>query len=530
MPETNWLIVSRGNVTGGTVDLPDPPANVTIGTPYQEYTDPDHTGKRLIRIYVPITPPADPEFKGVEVWLEDPDQTTTTAFTLGTSQLGGTHGLVGEWRPKSLGTHPYTAGKPVVVEVEQPAGVSANIRLWLGSYSFLAPARLVRSGAGATASVVVTISRYAGAIGAEYSQNVLGFTLVSNETINVDGKLKRRIETGWQNPQDARTIGVMGDIVGADGKVLHSGAFGLLGVTTAGGAIWVWDEPASATTWELRARAMSKEGVNSYARGVTPELSVSVGTAGGTIDPIQLMLEKLAAHLGVTSGVFGVLPESITHELVAADAIDTINLVDEAVGTNQLAPFATTAAKIANAAIQNAHFDRATAFKIAIQDADIVNLAAAKISAGILISSVQYSGTVNANQVNAGTFNGHSLVLNQNGITTRIDNSFAAAGYSGVQVSQNSGNTFKSLMKPDRVEVLDTSQSFVLVRMGAWPGNYGEVNVYSAPGVESVRLDGSLAAVYINGVKVLGTRQTIGGGGDTLANLYIAMRAHGLIA
>jgi hypothetical protein len=137
---------------------------------------------------------------------------------------------------------------------------------------------------------------------------------------------------------------------------------------------------------------------------------------------------------------------------------------------------------------------------------------------------------VNANQVNAGTFNGHSLVLNQNGITTRIDNSFAAAGYSGVQVSQNSGNTFKSLMKPDRVEVLDTSQSFVLVRMGAWPGNYGEVNVYSAPGVESVRLDGSLAAVYINGVKVLGTRQTIGGGGDTLANLYIAMRAHGLIA
>src|SRR5207244_3990132 len=51
-----------------------------------------------------------------------------------------------------------------------------------------------------------------------------------------------------------------------------------------------------------------------------------------------------------------------------------------------------------------------------------VTIAANAITAGILISGVSYTGVLVASQVISGTFNGISMVLNLNGITTTLGN------------------------------------------------------------------------------------------------------------
>lgn len=160
--------------------------------------------------------------------------------------------------------------------------------------------------------------------------------------------------------------------------------------------------------------------VNTIVPGLTPFVLQIIGLTGdGAIDARLILSQTIAAHLGVYSGVFGVLPGAITKELVAARAIDTIHIVDEAVGQNQIAPFAVTAAKIGYAAIGNAHIDRLTSNKLAVVDADIVNLAAAKITAGELASDVIYTGTILANQVLAGTI---EAVIKMTSPEIEIDN------------------------------------------------------------------------------------------------------------
>jgi hypothetical protein len=62
--------------------------------------------------------------------------------------------------------------------------------------------------------------------------------------------------------------------------------------------------------------------------------------------------------------------------------------------------------------------------------------------AGTLAVGVEYAGTVNAAQVNAGLFNGCSLICSLNGITTTINNQYGGSGqYCGVIVNQYNTQT-----------------------------------------------------------------------------------------
>lgn len=504
----------NANMTGGVVTGPTatlntlpatsgidftPPANVTdVVAADPEWTDPGPDGVRLIRQKITYSI-ADAITLGVHVFAEAPDQSYTDPFVLGVTTVGGSEGVSGEWSPIDVGRFPYEPGKPLVMELPQPPTATESRRFYLVSYRDRIENTLVRHGeANATPSVVVTHTQYAGATGEEFSRNVTGMVLIETGTVNSDGKLKRYIEVGAVAPDDLNFAGVTADLVDSTGKLIAANDFGGTEFTAAGGIRVLWDEPASVTTWSLRLRAYSGSGTNNYAVGVTPEISVSVGTTGGTVDLAAALSTSIAAHLEVASGVFGVKASGITESLIANAAVSTTKIVNEAVGSNQIAPFAVTAAKIGSAAIQNAHIDRLTANKVAIIDADIVNLSAAKITAGSLAASVIYTGTLNANQVNAGDFTGCTLTLTNNSVITEIKNQFSVniGQFVGMNIRSSSVRTD---LYPMGIVVEQVSGNYNFVRLDAVYG-YGELYLYNPGTATNATLTtGAGASLSLNG-------------------------------
>ncbi|HWQ55919.1 MAG TPA: hypothetical protein VN442_19680, partial [Bryobacteraceae bacterium] len=99
------------------------------------------------------------------------------------------------------------------------------------------------------------------------------------------------------------------------------------------------------------------------------------------VDLSKSIAASVGAALAVSSGVLGVAPSGITESLVAQYAI------------------------------ANTHLKRVGVDKIAIVDADIVNLAAAKITAGTFAAGVAYVGDLSANQMKTGTLAANIAVL-----------------------------------------------------------------------------------------------------------------------
>ena len=83
-----------------------------------------------------------------------------------------------------------------------------------------------------------------------------------------------------------------------------------------------------------------------------------------------------------------------------------------------------------------------------------VGTPAEEIVTGVLGASVVYAGTITAGQVSAGAFAGLKLILNLNGVTTRIENQFESdwGGYVGLSVTQNATGRKASIL-PSQVAV-----------------------------------------------------------------------------
>lgn len=483
------------------------PLNATIDSITTAFTSPAVDGSRQVRATIGITPPGSGTWVGPHVWLEVP-------------------GSGGTFKQFDYGKLPYVPGVPLIIDHDVPAGAE-TWRYYVGAYSADIDNAMVRVGSvGATPSVTASVGPFSGTAGAEYCANVTGLSIALTFTNSDDGQLKRFIQVAFTAPSDSRYSGALIELVDTASPihVLHS----IPGAYTDGTVSS--EEPAATTTWKVRVRAIGPLGTNSYVNGTTPEVSQSVGATTGTLDFRKALAASIASHLGMTSGVFGVLPGGITNALVAANAIDTVNLVNAAVGNNKIANFAVDAAKIANAAIQNAHFDRATAFKIAIVDADIVTLTANKLTAGSISATIAYLGTINANQVNAGTFNGIALVLNLNGITTSVNNATVAGVVAGLAVVNNSTGTLVIVgstgmfcrVSVASSQVVSFSSNGVLAQnTGGFAsvsltqsGQYGALTLFNTTGSPMIKLNAiNDGAIEANGSVVINSsRQYVGAG------------------
>lgn len=480
---TNALSSSVNSARVGPVTpSADAPLDASIDSISWAFTAPAADGTRLIRTTINITPPGSGTWAGAHVWLETP-------------------GPSGTFRQFDYGKQ--VAGATTLVIDHPPPAANETWRYYVGAFSADIDDPLIRvGGLGATPSLTIAATPFTGTAGSEYCANVTGLSITLTFTNTADGQLRRFIQVGFTPPADSRYSGALIELADTASPVhILDSVDGYTDGTVN------FEEPGATTNWHVRVRAIGALGTNSYVNGITPEVTQGVGTATGTLDFRLALAASIAAHLGVTSGVFGVLPGGITNALVGAAAIDTINLVNLAVGNSKIAPFAVDAAKIALASIGNAQIDRATVNKLAVVDADIVNLSANKLTAGTIAATIAYLGTLNANQVNTGTLNGVSLVLNLNGITTSVNNGFDAnqSAFAGFRCTDGTKTT------------VVTNKVFAVYGSGGGVAslNFSLTPVLSLAGTtgNSVTLNGGAGTVAMNGNNVLNSSgQYIGNG------------------
>jgi len=306
----------------------------------------------------------------------------------GTMVADGTHPAVGDWSPRDDGK---CTKSPKILTFPTSADQTSALSMRIYGAPYTAnnvETKLIKYGlTGATPSVLVTIPVPPGVTptgprGQEYCPDVKD-AAVRTEIRFESGVATQYYYVTFTKPIDPRWHGCYIEIWPKGGTSVWN-----VGVVTRSsdtvpsnwGKIPAW--AANGYAMEVRFRSfadpndsatVTDDKVNTYIPGYTPMVMSTLGQAGGTIDLGQTLASSIASHLNVASGVLGVAASGITYDLVA------------------------------DYAIHNNHLQRVGVDKIAIGDADIVNLAAAKITTGTLASGVIYSGTINTTQLNSGT-------------------------------------------------------------------------------------------------------------------------------
>jgi hypothetical protein len=164
-----------------------------------------------------------------------------------------------------------------------------------------------------------------------------------------------------------------------------------------------------------------------------------------------------------------------------------------------------------------------------------IGLPASQVNAGTLSAGVVYAGTINCSQLNAGTitaaigitagtFTGSTLQLNLNGVTTTINNAATISGQAGLKV-QNNTSSLSSVVSDQGHYLLDSGG----VNRGslAWNGNGGTLTLSDSSGrAFNVSLSASPSRVLIDGTQVLSTR--VATTPVTLADVIAVLQHHGL--
>ncbi len=263
----------------------------------------------------------------------------------------------------------------------------------------------------------------------------------------------------WAYPEHRPPTGIILTLLeyGSGGRLID-----LTGVVSGTQTDVYFDAPSAVKQGRVYFVSVGEGGRNTIVQGVTPYVEVQYGTDGGTIDAGQVLRDSIASHLDVVSGVLGVAPGSLTEDLVMQYTLGDRVMADLAIQARALGTAAVTQSKYATQSIPaaaigygviwNAHLDRASANRIAINNADIVSLAAAKITAGTLGAGVIYAGTINANQINAGVISAHvkmtspELVITSGSFVLNIDefNAVKVANSSYDSTCRMDGSEFRT--------------------------------------------------------------------------------------
>lgn len=109
-----------------------------------------------------------------------------------------------------------------------------------------------------------------------------------------------------------------------------------------------WPMPTNIEYWKFRVASINFAGIKNTV-GI-PEANVTVG-ASTKLQLNQYDPATIAAHLGATGGVLGVLPNAITEALIQDFVITQLSLADSAAITRVLAPSAVDSSKLAALAV-----------------------------------------------------------------------------------------------------------------------------------------------------------------------------------
>lgn len=406
----NWIIEAGSTTVVGGGSGAASAGNVTA---IMLSSRPSGDGKRdIIAAYTKPDPVG--TFAGVVVYVEEEDQSSAPPLVAdGTMLADGTHGAGGEWKPKQVTRKKHVDGQPAVFTVDEP-NASKTIRVYLNSYNTDdAENALVRAtDASPTPNATITLMPMAyGPSGEEFSKNPTDCTVVDSFTVLEGGVLIRHIKSEWAGPVGGDGVYVE-VFYESDGEKLSNGTIG-----TAGYAENWFPEPKTSQVARIQWRGfvdqfpgIDDDLVNSYAPGITPEASVSIGTTTGTVDLGEGIAASVAPSMAVLNKVLGVAPLGITNDLVAvfaisqgklenAQIIDAARIVDDAVTNSKLGSLAVNTPEIADFAVQAAKIAALAVTTAAIDNAAITN---AKIGAlSVATANIQDTAISTAKIANA---------------------------------------------------------------------------------------------------------------------------------
>src|SRR5229473_415485 len=299
MPNTNYAVV--GGAGAGSVPSLNAPAAVTIGTiTYQYVLNPNsqYSGSRLqvLELTVPYTKPGAWTGKGVHAYLEYPDQSAATGFSLnGTTALDGTSQIGGEWKVQDLGQFADDGTGAIVLTGISAPSETINLRIYLVAYANNVDPKLVRATAtGPSPSAVVTITPPpVFALGEEYAKIVATIGASAFYGQNGSGQEVLFIKVFWTPPADPQFAGVYIRIhrpanldprlSGTRTGVLLSQSQDILSGFIPGTQIngeWTTELSSFPTVSEndqITILSSDGTGVNSFVNGFTPSVTITIG-------------------------------------------------------------------------------------------------------------------------------------------------------------------------------------------------------------------------------------------------------------
>ena len=412
-------------------------------------SDPNDFGLRfwLVTINYDTT---DSDITAVEAWAEDPADDPA----------------------KKNSTDVYNTGQSnAAVAIFDPTDTSRSVRIYLVPVSPVTPYQLKTLAQFPTDSspyIDVTL----GAVsqdqqGVEWVPNVTGFTVTGPTYFyDANGLYRGKISATFTAPSDPRWGGVEIVAKKPGPRYVSLGIF----AESPTGDIQV-EVPPSIESWRIFARSVDRlnkpNSINESAQGEpTPYQDISIGDTSGKLDLGKALTASVGSALEVVANVLGVQTQGIDESLIK--------------------DFAVSKQKLLNAPI----IDSARIENLAVTDAHIQNMAANKVLAGTLAAGVIYSAQINAIQVNAGLFDGHTLRLQQNGATARWDSELVGSQYSALTVESDTDTDLKTMIWHQGVFV-NSSLGTAIIQL---------FNLFDLPWLNLLNTSGQARAqLYING-------------------------------
>jgi hypothetical protein len=410
MGKATGLITLSGGTGGGTGSL-IAPLDVT-GIVVTGFIDPVSAA---ITLSVGVTPPVGGTFIGCHVYLEDPDQSSVPAFTVGVTALGGTAAVVGTWLPIDCGDQVYIAPQqPWTITVPGPPGVDPTVdtpcRIYCVAFSTTMENKLVQANqTGPTPNQTFTLVSLASGTPTS-GTNITGLTVASGAQVgivatalapvNVTGKLQTPVEVIVTDTPTTQNWGfeLVLTYFGQDPTV-PANQYVLSGIETQAGPVqagadgisvphsFVLDTPTavtSAVVW-LIAGLVDASGNfqgNNLVPGITPSFPITFGSTIGTTDASAIMAATIAATMAIVGGLFGVAAAGITNPYLGTGAVATLNIQALAVTNPILAALAVQAANLANSSVTSVAIANLAVQAANLANSSVTSVAIANLAVG----------------------------------------------------------------------------------------------------------------------------------------------------
>jgi hypothetical protein len=448
MAKTIAISQIGGSIAGGSLPAaPGAPASIAVSGFIDPVTN-------AFTLSVNVTPPATlGTFVGCHLYLEIPDQSAGTKFTIGTSTIGDGSTTTGAWFYLDLGKFPFSESEPWTVTGPAPATLNAAqdipCRLYANPYSSIEEPPLVQANQASPSpnQTFTMVSLASGSPTAGTAVTAVSGPIVATvlSPVNVGGKLRTPVLVdvssvpnnipGWAyalvvtygtaDPTVASNLFVASTVQSQAGPVQP---------LTDGISVphsFSLDTPTSMMTaivWCVSGLLGSNNSFtpNPIVPGITPSWPITYGTTTGTTDASSVMLATIEASMAVVNGLFGVAVAGITNPLLGSGAVATINVQALAITNPLLASLCVQAANLANSSVTATAIANLAVGTVAIQTGAITNA----LIANLAVSGAQIQlATITGANIGTATIAGANI-----GTATITQTNMASASIGTAQI------------------------------------------------------------------------------------------------